>query len=34
MGLINFEGHFEIIYYLFDKCVLGREILRVFFVDT
>ena len=34
MGLIHFEGLFEIIYYLFDKGVLGREILRVFFVDT
>ena len=29
MGLIHFEGLYEIIY-LFDKCVLGREILRVF----
>ena len=34
MGLIHFEELFEIIYYLFDKGVLGREILRVFFVDT
>ena len=34
MGLIHFEGLFEIIYYLFDKGVLGREVLRVFFVDT
>ena len=34
MGLIHFEGLFEIIYYLFDKCVLGREILRVFFLWT
>ena len=24
MGLIHFEGLFEIIYYLFDECVLGR----------
>ena len=23
-------GLFELIYYLFDKCVLGREILRLF----
>ena len=30
MSLIHFEGRFEIIYYLFDKCVLGREILRAF----
>ena len=34
MGLIHFERLFEIIYYLFNKGVLGREILRVFFVDT
>ena len=25
MGLIHFEGLFEIIYYLFDKGVLGRK---------
>ena len=31
MCLIHFEGLFEIIYYIFDKGVLGREILRVFF---
>ena len=31
IGLIHFEGLFEIIYYLFDKCLLGQEILRVFF---
>ena len=31
MGLIHFEGLYEIIYYLFDKGVLGQEILRVFF---
>ena len=30
MGLIHFEGLFEIIYYHFDKGVLGREILKYF----
>ena len=33
MGLIHFEGLFEIIYYLFDKCVLGNP-QRVYFVGT
>ena len=31
MGLVHFEGLFENIYYVSDKCVLGGEIHRVFF---
>ena len=34
MCLIHFEGLFEIIYYIFDKGVLGREILKSIFLWT
>ena len=30
MGLVHLKGVFEIIYYPFNECVLGGEILRVF----
>ena len=33
-SLISLEGLFEIIYQFLNECVLGREIIRVFFMDT